>query len=172
MTPKEIMAKFANLLEQFEPIDRKPSDTDLTQIRDVVAPPLLQIPYDKTGAVHNLIGLILPEAAYTTHYGAEFLESTRVGAYYATIEDDATAVVHARTETAYKANRAERATYETARRETAQFILAVAEDTWVRELQDTETLYTEVAPKALLAPLQAGCTGRHDLDLLELHNEM
>ena len=53
-----------------------------------------------------------------------------------------------------------------------QFILAVAKDTWVRELRDTEILYTDVAPKALLAQLQAGCTGCHALDLLALNNEI
>ena len=63
MTPEEIVAKFANSLKQFDPIDRQLSETDLTQIREVVAPLLLQIPYDETGAVHNLIGLIRPEAA-------------------------------------------------------------------------------------------------------------
>ena len=77
-----------------------------------------------------------------------------------------------RIETAHKANPANRATHETARWDTAQFILAVVNDTWVRELQDTKTLYTNVAPKALLFHLQAGCTGRHALDLLELQNEM
>ena len=40
------MAKFADALKKFEPIDSQPSDTDLTQIREVVAPLLLQIPYD------------------------------------------------------------------------------------------------------------------------------
>ena len=63
MTPEEIVAKFANSLKQFDPIDRQLSETDHTQIREVVAPLLLQIPYDETGAVHNLIGLIWPEAA-------------------------------------------------------------------------------------------------------------
>ena len=38
MTPKEILEKFANSLEQFKPIDRQPSDTDLTKIWEVVAP--------------------------------------------------------------------------------------------------------------------------------------
>ena len=32
--------------------------------------------------------------------------------------------------------------------------------------------HTNVAPKALLAHLQAGYMGRHTLNLLELHNEM
>ena len=53
-----------------------------------------------------------------------------------------------------------------------QFILAVVEDTWVRELRDTETFYTDVDPKALIAHLQAGCICCHALDLLVLHNEM
>ena len=54
---------------------------------------------------------------------------------------------------------------------TTQFVLAVVADTWVRELRDPNTIYTEVDPQDLLAHLQAGCTGRHALDLLALHNE-
>ena len=72
MTPEEIVAKFANSLEQFEPMDRQPSNTDLTRIQEVVSPLLLQIQYDKTGSVHNLIGIIRPEEAYTTRYRAAF----------------------------------------------------------------------------------------------------
>ena len=53
-----------------------------------------------------------------------------------------------------------------------QFVLNVVADTWVRELHDTETIYTKVALMDLLSHLQAGCTGRHVVDLLELHNEM
>ena len=81
--------------------------------------------YDKTGAVHKLIGLIWPEAAYIARYGAAFPEPARVGAYNPSIEDDATAVVRAHTETAHKAKCTDRATYETVRQETAQFILSV-----------------------------------------------
>ena len=63
MTPEEIVAKFVHALDNFEPIDRQLSDTDLTRLREAVAPLLLQIPYDEMGAVQNLIGLIRPEAA-------------------------------------------------------------------------------------------------------------
>ena len=62
--------------------------------------------------------------------------------------------------------------YETEQQETTQFVLTIVADTWVRELCDTETIYTKVAPKDLLSHLQVGCTSRHALDLLELHNEM
>ena len=110
--------------------------------------------------------------AYLKRYGEAFPKPTRVRAYDLEIYDNATAVVRARLEAAHKARRADRATYDTARRETTQFVLAVVADTRVRELRDPETIYTEVDPRDLLAHLQAGCTGRHALDLLALHNEM
>ena len=122
--------------------------------------------------MHNLVGLIWLEASYITRYGAAFPKPARVGDYDPFVNNNTTAVVRARTEAAHKAKRTNRATYKTARRETVQFILAVVDNTWVRELRDTETLYTKVAPKALLSHLQAGCPGRHALNLLALHNEM
>ena len=51
-------------------------------------------------------------------------------------------------------------------------MLAVVADTWVRELRNTDSLYTEVGPKKLYSHLQAGCTGRHAFKLLALHNKM
>ena len=164
------MAKFADLIEQFDPIEGQPSDTDLTQIQKVVAPLLLQILYEKTGGTHNLIGLIRTVAAYTTRYGAEFIKPTRGGSYDATIDGDAMAFFHACTEAAHKSKRADCGTYKTERKETVQFIFVVVEDTWVRELRDTEDFYTNFAPKALLAHLQVGCTVSHALYLLALHN--
>ena len=98
-------AKFADVLEKFEPIDGQPSNTDLMQIQEVVAPLLLQIPYNKTGGANNLIDLIRLVVAYTTRYRAEFVEPTRVGAYDATIDNDATAVSRVRTEAVHKSKR-------------------------------------------------------------------
>ena len=94
----------------------------------------------------------------------------RVRTYDASIDDEALAVVRACTEAAHKAKRANRATYKTEQQETAQFILAVVDNTWVRELRDTKTLYTDIATKALISHLQAGFTGSHALNLLALHN--
>ena len=47
MKPEDTAAKFTDLIEQFDLIDSQPSDTNLTRIKEVVAPLLLQIPYDK-----------------------------------------------------------------------------------------------------------------------------
>ena len=170
MTPKEIVAKFIHSLDNFEPIARQPSDSNLTRLQEAVAPLLLHIPYDGTGAVQNLIGLIRPEVTYVARYREAFPDPTRVGAYDKTIDYDATAVVRARTKAAHKAKLADRATYKMAQRETNQFVLAVIFDTWVRELRDADSIYTEVSPKYLFAHLQSVCTGRHTLDLLALHN--
>ena len=134
MTPEEIVAKLTHFLDNFDPIDRKTSNSDLTRLREAVAPLLLQIPYDETGAVHNLVSIIRTEAAYVACYGKAFPKPTRVGDYYANIDNNAMVVVHARSEAAHKSKRADCATYETARRETTQFVLAVVANTWVREL--------------------------------------
>ena len=172
MTPEKIVTKSAHALDNFEPIDGQPFDTNLTRLWEAVAPILLQIPYDKTGAVHNLIGLIQPETAYVARYGEAFPDPTRVEAYDHNIDNDAMAVVRARLEAANKAKRADRAYYETARRETTQFVLAVIADTWVCELRDRNSLYTKVGQKELFSQLQAGCTGQYTLDLLVMHNKI
>ena len=130
----------------------------------------MQIPYDETGGTHNLIGIIRAKPAYLKRYVKAFPEPKRVGSYNLYIDNDATAVVRARLEAAHMARRADRATFDTAQQDTTQFVLAVVADTWVRELRDPDTIYTEVDPRDLFAHLQAGCTGRHALDLLALHN--
>ena len=72
ITPKEIVEKFTDALKTFKPRDGQTSETYITRIWEVASPLLLQVPYNKTGGTHNLIGLIWPVAAYKTRYGAEF----------------------------------------------------------------------------------------------------
>ena len=133
MTPEEIVEKFSTALDNFEPITEQPSDTSITRLREDVALILLQIPYDETGGNHNLIGLIWSKLTYVARYGEAFPKPKMSGAYNLEIDDDAMAVVHVRQEAAHKARRKDRATLETARRETTQFVLAVVADTWVRK---------------------------------------
>ena len=96
MTPDDIVAKFAMAIDHFKPIIDQPSDTDLTRLREAVAPLLLQIPYDETRGEHNLIGIIWSKTAYVKRYGEAFPETKRVGAYNLEIHNDNTAVVWAR----------------------------------------------------------------------------
>ncbi len=93
MTPEEITALFATAAASFTPIGGQPTDDDLTALRDVLYPLLLDIPYDdQQGGTHNLIGLIEPTASYTATWGAAFPIPERPPAY-PPIPDDATAVV-------------------------------------------------------------------------------
>ena len=115
MTPDEIVAKFATALDHFDPITDQPSDTDLTRLREVVAPLHLQIPYDETGGTHNLIGIIRAKPAYLKRYGEALPKPTRVGVYDLDIDNNAMAVIRARLEAAHKAWRADRATFENGR---------------------------------------------------------
>ncbi len=87
MTPEEITALFATAATTFQTIVGQPTDDDLTALRDVLYPLLLNIPYDEDG-MHNLIGLIEPTASYTTTWGAPFLRPNQPPAYPA-INDDA-----------------------------------------------------------------------------------
>ena len=68
----KIVCEFRHDLDNFKSITGQQSDTDLTRLWEALAPLLLQILYDETGAVHNLIGFIRPEAAYVSLYGEAF----------------------------------------------------------------------------------------------------
>ena len=114
MTPDEIVLKFLVALDYFELITDQPSESDLKRLKEAIAPLLLQIPYDETGRVHNLIGIVRAKPAYLKRYGEAFPEPTRVGAYKLEIDNNATAVVRARLEAAHKARRADRPTYDIA----------------------------------------------------------
>ena len=72
MTPDEIIAKFSAALDNFKPITNQPSDSELTRLREAIAPLLLHIPYDQTGRTHNLIGIIQAKPAYLKRYGKAF----------------------------------------------------------------------------------------------------
>ena len=58
MLPEEIVAKFAEALELFDPIKGKPSIWNLTEIAEVLTQFLLQITFDETKGKENLVGII------------------------------------------------------------------------------------------------------------------
>eukprot|EP00804_Cyclotella_cryptica_P024879 CCRYP_011788-RA/>CCRYP_011788-RA protein AED:0.47 eAED:0.47 QI:0/-1/0/1/-1/1/1/0/91 len=91
MTPEEITTAFAMMATTFQPISGQPSDDDLTELRDVLYPHLLDIPYNEDGT-HNLIGLIELTTLYTATWGTQFPPPPCPPAY-PIIKDAATAVV-------------------------------------------------------------------------------
>lgn len=172
MSPEEISSLFAAALEQFEPVIGQPTDPDLTRLREALIQVLLVIPFDEETGQHNLVGLLLDKADYQALYGAPFSRPTRPGIYPSNIDDDAKAPVRARLEAEHAAKLSDYKTYDAAERDTQRFILAVIEDTWIRELKDPTTFYTQVLAVDLLDHLQTICGGLHALDILNLQNEM
>ena len=55
MSPEEIVAKFAEALELFEPIEGQPSIWDLTKILEVLTQLLLQILFDEMEGKDNIV---------------------------------------------------------------------------------------------------------------------
>ena len=177
MTPEEITAIFATAAAAFQPIVGQPSDDDLTALRDILYPLLLDIPYteyavnDPLLTAHNLVGLIEPVATYTARWGEAFPTPTRPPPYPA-IPDDATAVVRARREAEHALRVADFASYEAAERAVAKFIRDAVDELWYRDLRHPRSYYTTVTANDLLAHLDANCGGLHPSELVNLPTEM
>ncbi len=170
MTPEEITTAFATAATTFQPISGQPSDDDLTALRDVIYPLLLDIPYDEDGT-HNLIGLIEPTTSYTATWGTAFPPPPRPPAY-PIIDDAATAVVRARREAEHAILVRDFASYEAAERATAKFIREAVDEIWYRDLRHDRSFYTHVTAKQLLSHLDDNCGGLHPSELVNLPTDM
>lgn len=170
MTPEEITASFAAAAATFAPIQGQPTDDDLTALRDVLYPLLLEIPYDEEGE-HNLVGLLEPTASYTATWGSAFTIPLRPPAY-PDIPNDATPVVRARREAEHAVLIRDYASYEAAERATAKFIRDAVDDLWYRDLKHPRSFYTNVTAKQLIDHLDANCGGLHPSELVTLPTEM
>ena len=62
--------------------------------------------------------------------------------------------------------------YAKAKLEARALNLHAVDKTWVLELKDKETLFTQVTSRQLMDHLQSICGGLHAIDVLALHNEM
>ena len=170
MTPEEITAIFATAATTFPPFAGQPTDDDLTALRDVMYPLLLDIPFDMDGA-HNLIGLIEPTAAYMATWGTPFPIPPRPPAYPA-IADDASAVIRARREAEHALLVRDYASYDAAERAAAKFIRDATDEIWYRDLRHARSFYTNVTAKQLLEHLDANCGGLHPSELVNLPTDM
>ena len=107
MSPEEIVAKFAEALELFEPIKGQPSIWDLTKILEVLTQLLFQIRFDETEGKDNLVWVINSTANYRSRYGQAFVIPRRVGAYNESIADNAKAAVRSKMDAKHRYHRAD-----------------------------------------------------------------
>ena len=112
------------------------------------------------------------EDAYKTRYGVNFPTPSHPAIYDVEIPINVSNAVRVRRKAAQTDKEEDYRLFAAAERKSSKFILAVVEDTWVRELCDPDLFYTAVKPRALLAHLQTLCVGPHATDVLNLQNKM
>ena len=71
MMHEAITLLFKEANKAFPPLEGKPTDNDLTLIRETLLPILMDIPYGQLGlgGVHSLTAILLDPVRYTTNHG-------------------------------------------------------------------------------------------------------
>ena len=172
MTPEDIAILFAEASELFAPIVGQPADANLHELREVIYPILLDIPFDSAKGKQNLVGIIDDPTEYAAEYGQAFERLKRKATYDPAIPKDATNQVRAKGEAMWKASGEDQRLYSAAKRCTRTFIHSKVDNTWVRKLRHARTFYTKVHASTILEHLRRSCLGTHAIDSLSLQIEM
>ena len=92
--PKGITLLFREARDAYPPLKGKPSDDDLTTIRETLLPILKEIPYDQLGGVHSLTAILKDPGRYANdHGGSTFVRPSRLPLYDKNIVNDTLTVV-------------------------------------------------------------------------------
>jgi hypothetical protein len=173
MTPTALALALATATSAFLPIAGQPTDDDLVQINNALTPILLKVTYDCANGVQNLWGLIADADRYLHHYGLAFVRpATRPEVYDPDIEEGASRVKCTCAEAAWAARIQDYEAYKAAKAGVKTFIEAVVKDTWICNLHDPETFYSNVTALALLNHLHDRSGGLHALDMVSLTIQM
>ena len=109
----------------------------------------------------------------STHQGnLAFHSPTRPAVYGPKISDEDKPAIFWKKEITWKAGVHNYKLFAKANIEARAMILHAIGETWVLELKDEETLFTQVTPRQFLDHLQSICGGLHAIDILALQNEM
>jgi hypothetical protein len=173
MTPTALALALANATSVFLPIAGQPTDNNLVRINNALAPILLKVTYDRANDVQNLWGLITDANRYLHHYGLAFMRpATGPAVYNPAIAEGASRVERTCAEAAWAARIQDYKAYEAAEAGIKTFIEAVVKDTWIRDLRNPETFYSNVMALALLNHLRDRLGGLHAVDMVSLTIQM
>ena len=166
MKPDAITALFADASVHFVPFASNLTDDDLTTICEVLTPLLLGIPYDANGR-HNLLVLIAQRDKYKAKYSIFFFAWPKCPFLYDdTINATTTPVVHAHAKAIHMAKLADYAAFEVAKQAVIKFIRNAVDETWYKDLEDSESFYNAITATDLIDHLDENCGGLHAVDLL------
>ena len=173
MRPDAISLLFKEALDNFPPLEGRPSDDDHLAIREALLPILMVIPFDAVGGIHSLTALLTDDAKYASaHGGNAFIRPVRLPLYDASIPDDAPTVVRVRAEAAHKSKLEDYNNYEAAERGCAKFLRDVVDEVWYNDLKDSDTFYTQVTALEIMTFLNLNSGGLHAVDMLALRTNM
>ncbi len=145
MTPKAITSVFAAAQAVFLPIDGQPSNKDLVRLLDAILPILLMATYDHVNGVHNLWGLVTSVDGYLHNYSDPFVcPDTPLACYDPAINGKASRVDHVCAKTSWDALLQDYKAYEVAEPGIKVFIEAVVNKTWICNLCNPKTFYSNV----------------------------
>ena len=173
MTPTTLALTLATTTLAFLPIAGQPANNNLVRINDALAPILLKIMYDSTNGIQNLWGLIANADRYLHHNGLAFVcPATRPAVYDPDIADDASRIERTHVEASWTTRIQDYEAYEAAESGVKAFIEAVVEDTWICDLRNPKTFYSNVTALELLNHLCDRSGGLHTLDMILLTIQM
>jgi hypothetical protein len=173
MTPKAITSALTAAQALFLTINRQPTDNDLVHLSDAISPILLKSTYGRVTGIHNLWGLVANADRYLHHYGAPSVRpATRLVCYNPEINTEASCVDRICAKTAWAAKIQDYKAYEAAERGIKVFIKAVVQDTWICDLHNPGTFYSNVTALALFNHLCNHSGGLHKLDMVLLTIQM
>ena len=131
--------------EGFTVIVDRPADNDLIKIRQLLIPVLIKTTYNELTLKHNLLGVILPAGSYEQIYkNGAYVIPPVIPLYDDNIDKDAARLQINRAKGKHEAQQNDRQLYETSDNACWSFIMAVADETCYKELEDPDTFYTKV----------------------------
>ncbi len=173
MTPKAITSALTAAQALFLPINGQPSNIDLLCLSDAILPILLKATYDRINGIHNLGGLVATADCYLHYYGAPFIcPATCPGCYDPAITAEASCVDRVCSKTAWVALLQDYKAYKAAERGVKVFIEAVVKDTFICNLCNPKTFYSNVTALNIFNHLNERSGSLHVLDMVLLTIQM
>jgi hypothetical protein len=173
MTPKAITSALAAAQALFLPIDGQPSTNNLIHLSNAIAPILLKSIYNHINGVYNLWRLVANTDRYLHHYSAPFVRpSTCPACFDLAINAEASCFNCVCAITAWAAKIQDYKAYEATECGIKVFIKAVVEDTWICNLCDTKTFYSNITALTLFGYLCKHSSGLHMLDMVSFTIQM
>ena len=149
MSPEELSTLFKAVREYFKVKNGQPTDAYLVKIISVITSILLLAPYDEENKNHNLVGLVWSTRKYkaTNKGNLAFHSPTRPAIYDLIITDNDKPIVVWKKDITRKSRVNYYKLYAQAKLESCALILHAVDKTWVLNLKDEETLFTQVTPR-------------------------